>query len=182
MGNSLFDEFEPGQASLHGVPLPYDGWVEQMQGCAPSLAQALLPYPQFCDSLQSGNEYAGSSTFHSFQLKMEKRLSEGLFALGSYTLSKNLTTSFHAHEGALADRNGVSGVFSPYERHRGKSLAHDDVPHVLSVAWVYELPFGPTKRFRSDSGVLNRIIEGWADQWDLPSVFRAAGVFPLQPV
>jgi hypothetical protein len=84
-----------------------------MQGCAPSVAQALLPYPQFCDPMQSGNEYTGNFTFHSFQLKMEKHLSEGLFALVSYTLSKNLTTSYHAHEGALADPNGVTGVFSP---------------------------------------------------------------------
>jgi hypothetical protein len=174
MGNTLFDDFTPGQTSLHGVPLPYDGWVEQMQGCSPSVAQALLPYPQFCDPMQSGNEYAGNSTFHSFQLKLEKRLSDGLFALVSYTLSKNLTTSFHAHEGALADPNGVTGVFSPYERNRGKSLSFDDVPQVLSVAWVYELPFGPKKRFRSSSGVLNRIIEGW----EINGTFRASSGLP----
>jgi type 1 fimbria pilin len=172
LGNALFDEFEPGQASLHGVQLPYDGWVEQMQGCAPSLAQALLPYPQFCDSMQSGNEYAGNSTYHSFQLKLEKRLSEGLFVLGSYTLSKNLTTTIHAHESQTGW--GLSGVFSPFERQRGKSLAHDDVPHVLSVAWVYELPFGPTKRFRSSSGVLNRIMEGW----EINGTFRASSGLP----
>ncbi len=46
MGNALFDEFQPGQTSLDGVALPYPGWVEQMTGCAPSVAQALRPYPQ----------------------------------------------------------------------------------------------------------------------------------------
>ena len=45
MGNQLYDEFEPGMTSLHGVPLPYAGWVGQMTGCAPSVAQALRPYP-----------------------------------------------------------------------------------------------------------------------------------------
>ena len=42
--------------SLNGVPLPYPGWVEQMTGCAPSVAQALRPYPQYCDNLQGLNE------------------------------------------------------------------------------------------------------------------------------
>ena len=46
LGTRLDDEFEPGQASLHGVPLPYAGWVEQMVSCAPSVAQALRPFPQ----------------------------------------------------------------------------------------------------------------------------------------
>src|SRR5207344_2484422 len=52
LGSALYDEFQPGQTSLHGVPEPYPGWREQMTGCAPSLAQALLPYPQYCDNLQ----------------------------------------------------------------------------------------------------------------------------------
>ncbi len=45
-GASLNHEFQPGQASLDGVPLPYAGWVEQMVSCAPSVAQALRPFPQ----------------------------------------------------------------------------------------------------------------------------------------
>ena len=46
LGDRLNDQFTPGMASLNGVPLPYPGWVEQMTGCAPSVAQALRPYPQ----------------------------------------------------------------------------------------------------------------------------------------
>ena len=78
LGEALFDEFAPGQASLHGVPLPYDGWVGQMKGCAPSVAQALLPFPQFCGATQAVNKYAGTGSYHSFQLKFEKQVSEGV--------------------------------------------------------------------------------------------------------
>ena len=46
-GDSLNHEFQPGQTSLDGVPLPYAGWVEQMVSCAPSVAQALRPFPQY---------------------------------------------------------------------------------------------------------------------------------------
>ena len=173
MGNQLFDEFQPGQPSLNGVPLPYDGWVGQMKGCAPSVAQALLPYPQFCDQMQSGNEYAGTGAYHSMQLKLEKSFSEGTFLLLSYTLSKNLSTSFHGHEGATT-WTGLSGVFSPFERHRARSLAHDDVPQLLSVAFVYQLPFGRGKRFGSDSGGLDRVIGGW----QVSGTFRASSGLP----
>ncbi|MEP6592678.1 MAG: carboxypeptidase regulatory-like domain-containing protein, partial [Acidobacteriota bacterium] len=56
MGQKLYDEFSPGQTSLNGVPLPYAGWVGQMTGCAPSVAQALRPYPQYCSELTGLNE------------------------------------------------------------------------------------------------------------------------------
>jgi hypothetical protein len=101
---------------------------------------------------------AGNSTYHSLQLKLERRFSSGLFLLGSYTLSKLLTTSNHVHE---TDLGGTGGRFSPYERHRAKSLSHDDVPQVLSIAFAYQLPFGPGKRFRSSNPVINRLTEGW---------------------
>jgi len=64
-GEQLYAEFQPGDPSLHGVPLPYEGWVEQMTACTPSVAQALLPYPQYCGRLQGVNENAGNSTYHS---------------------------------------------------------------------------------------------------------------------
>jgi hypothetical protein len=90
-GSQLYDEFQPGQTVLDGVPVPYPGWVEQMTSCAPSVAQALLPFPQYCGVLQGLNENAGNSTYHSFQLKAEHRFSNGLFFLASYTRSKLLT-------------------------------------------------------------------------------------------
>ena len=112
------------------------------------------------------------------QLKLEKSFSEGTFLLLSYTISKNLSTSYHGHEGNTT-WTGVSGVFSPFDRHRAKSLSHDDVPHLLSVAFVYELPFGRGKRFGSDSGPLDRVIDGWQvsgtfrTSTGLPAFFRS---------
>ncbi len=88
LGPILNDEFQEGQTSLHGVPEPYPGWREQMQSCAPSLAQALLPYPQYCSNLQGANENQGKSSYHSLQAKVEKRFSHGTFFLVSYTLAR----------------------------------------------------------------------------------------------
>ncbi len=176
MGTKLYDEFKPGDTVVDGVPLPYPGWVEQMTGCAPSVAQALLPYPQFCSALAGLNENAGNSTYHSFQLKAEKRFSQGAYLLASYTLSKLLTSSDHVDQPAGGGVwSGSQGVISPFERHRNKGLAVTDVPQVLSVAFLYELPFGSSKRFLNSSGVVDRVFGGWK----VSGTFRASGGVPF---
>ncbi len=176
MGDKLFDEFAPGQTSLNGVNIPYAGWREQMTGCAPSVAQALLPFPQYCSDLRGLNENAGNSTYHSFQAKAEKRFSSGAFLLASYTLSKLLTTSDQTNQGAGAlDWSGASGVISPFERQRNKGLAVTDTPHVFSLAFVYDLPFGAGKRLASGSNAVNKVVGGW----QVSGIYRYSSALPF---
>jgi hypothetical protein len=174
LGNKLYAEFQDGQTELYGVPIPYPGWRDQMQDCIPTVAQALLPYPQYCSGLQGQNENAGNSTYHSFQLKVEHRMTKGLYLLGSYTISKLITTS----EGVQMDATtwtGSHGVINPYERHRNKGLALNDIPQALTVSVVYDLPFGTGKRFRNQSGISNNIIGGW----QMSNIFRLTGGVPI---
>jgi hypothetical protein len=177
-GEDLRLVFTPGQTVMAtqggDVPIPYAGWVEQMTGCSASVAQALLPFPQYCSSLQGINENAGNSSYHSFQLKAEKRFSRGMFILGSYTLAKLIGSADQTQSEAMI-WSGAHGVISPFERHRNKALAVDDVPHTLSVAFLYELPFGQGKRYASGSGVLDKIVSGW----EVSSVFRATSGIPF---
>lgn len=163
MGDQLYEEFAPGQASLHGVNSPYDGWAQQLldAGCSPSVAQALLPYPQYCSGLFGLNENLGSSTYHSFQAKVEKRFAAGTYLLASYTLSK-LITDVGGH--VDSDSNvwsGATGVISPFEKGRNKALANDDVPQVFNLTFVYELPFGRGKKFASSSKAADLLVGGW---------------------
>ncbi len=152
-GDRLFDQFESGQTSLHGVSLPYAGWVEQMQACAPSLAQALLPFPQYCGNIYGINENVGNSTYHSLQLKAEKQFSRGLWFLSSYTFSKMLTNADDLQPFTL----GVS----PFDQKRTKGLAFNDVPHTLSMAMIYDLPFGRGRRWLNGGGFINYLVGGW---------------------
>lgn len=162
MGQQLYDEFQPGQAVLDGVRQPYAGWAEQMQACAPTVAQALLPYPQYCSSLSGLNENAGNSTYHSLQVKAEHRFSNGFWLLTSYTFSKLLTDSDYIQSSSLSNGNlGASGVISPYERHRNKSLSIDDVPNTFNFSLLYELPVGKGKRFLNTGGIVNALLGGW---------------------
>ena len=170
LGSRLNDQFTAGQTSLHGVSVPYDGWVQQMTACPPSVAQALLPYPQFCSSFIANNENAGSSTFHSFQMKAEKRSSNGLWILGSYTFSKLLANT----DDVMRIDGGSSGVFSPFQRQRFKSLSSGDVPHTLRATVIYQLPFGKGKRFLGSSGVADKFLGGW----ELTSIYTYSSGIP----
>ncbi|HVO09113.1 MAG TPA: carboxypeptidase regulatory-like domain-containing protein [Vicinamibacteria bacterium] len=176
LGTALNDEFQSGQTSLHGVPAPYAGWVEQMQNgsCPPSLAQALLPYPQYCGTLVAMNENNGKTTYHSLQAKVEKRLSAGSFLLVSYTLSRIYTDAADSVQKSSDTWNGAGGVISPYEYSRNWALAANDVTHVLSAALVWDIPVGKGHQ-RLESGAANAILGGWT----LSTIFRYSSAIPL---
>ena len=158
----LLDTFNASEQPVDGVSVPYSGWVQQMTSgvCAPTVAQALLPYPQFCSVLQGLNESHGNSVYHSFQLKAEKRYSNGIYMLVSYTNAKLISDASDNTQQLGGSWNATQGVISPYEKKRARSLSSDDVPQIISAAFVYDLPFGKGKRYLS-GGFANAIAGGW---------------------
>ena len=160
MGSKLYDQFGPNDTAVDGIAAPYAGWAQQMQACAPSVAQALLPFPQYCGGLTGLNENAGNSTFHSFQLKAEKRASHGIWLLTSYTLSKLITNVDSTQPDQ--EYGSTVGTISPFQRKRNKSIAGMDVPQTLSVAFVYQLPFGRGKHWLANHGwLVDKLVGGW---------------------
>jgi hypothetical protein len=171
MGNRLNDQFAPGQTALDGVSIPYAGWVEQMTGCTPTVAQALLPYPQYCGNIYGQNESDGNSTYHAFQLSAEKRFSGGLYFLASYSFSKTLTDADYSQSS-----QGPIYAISPFEQGRQKALSIQDTPNTVTLSSSYELPIGRGKSFANSSGtIMNFLISGW----QLNGIFRANSGQPL---
>jgi hypothetical protein len=173
MGSKLFDAFSPGQTSLDGVNIPYANWVTQMTGCVPTVAQALLPYPQYCGSLLGDNENAGNSTYHSFQFKAEKRFTHGTSLLASYTNAKLLSSSDWTQ---ASSEDSTSGTVSPFRRAQNKGLGTADVPQTLSIAGQYRLPFGKGQRFLSNAGPVSKLVEGWTTT----TVLRLSSGIPFE--
>ncbi|HVX67793.1 MAG TPA: hypothetical protein VHA11_14375, partial [Bryobacteraceae bacterium] len=160
-GEALFRDFQPGETSIDGVSIPYPGWIEQMSACSPSLAQALLPYPQYCGPLQGVNENAGNSSYHSLQAKFEKRFSRGLWILSSYTWGKILTDTESNQPDEMTWQGGNGQMISPFERRRNKALSSTDVTHTFTSSFVYDLPVGKGKRWVNQSRALDFLIGGW---------------------
>lgn len=143
-----------------GVTLPYPTFTG-------TIAQALRPFPQYGDFNQEDNSFSpdrtGNSTYHAMQLEVNKRISQGLSFLVSYTVSKNLTD-------ADASGPGVSGFTgtnefigqNSYDRRAEKAVSELDTPQSLVASFVYDLPFGHDRKYLSSSGSLvDHAVSGW---------------------
>lgn len=108
------------------------------------------PYPQFSWILVT---YGGGwSNYNGLTLRVEKRVSAGLYLLSSYTWSHALDL------GGTDEFSASSANFKVLDK--GNSTF--DVRHRLVFSYLYELPFGGNKRFLSGaSGVVNRLAGGW---------------------
>jgi hypothetical protein len=160
----------PEVFAAHNVKLPYDGWDSQLNpangaGCNATVAQALLPYPQYCGVLQGQNEYHGASTYNSFQASVQRRQTNGLFLLGSLTVAKLYTDASDTTQStndAYEGNQGNNGQFSPYALFpRAWAIAPDNVPITLQLAAVYDLPIGKGKQFLNSGGFSNVLLGGW---------------------
>lgn len=164
MGSAeLNSVFQPGQTSLYGVNVPYANWVQDLNSagtCKPTVAQALVAFPQYCNGITGINENQGVSHYNSLQLKLEKQFSSGMYLGASYTFSR-LTTDASSTTQAGADYGGIGSIISPFQGSRNMSLSPDDITHTFSLMGVYELPFGTGKRFLSTSRWLNAVVGGW---------------------
>jgi hypothetical protein len=149
LGSLLTADISDPAAAAAGIQSPYPGFTG-------SVAQALRPFPQFAN-ITHYQEPTASNRYHSFQMKLQKRFSEGLSFLVSYTASKNITN---------AESNSGFSSGSPRPPDTGQrqlewAVATNDIPQNLVTSFVYELPVGPGKRFINKSGAVGKAIGGW---------------------
>ncbi len=164
LGSTVLNSvFAPGQTVLDGVSVPYSNWVSSLNSvgtCKPTVAQALVAFPQYCGSLTGVNENEGTSMYNSFQLSIERQFSNGFYMGANYTWA-HLTTDASSTTQSTAGYGAIGGVISPYQGSRNHSLSPDDIPNTFSLMAVYDLPFGKGKHFLNNSGVVSKIAGGW---------------------
>ncbi|MBI3209464.1 MAG: TonB-dependent receptor [Candidatus Solibacter usitatus] len=113
-------------------------------------AQNFRPYPNFGGINMRSN--FGHSTFHSGTVKLEKRMSKGLYFLTFYTYSRAIDT---------ADGDNSGGGVAPIQnRSLEKGRAGFDRAHRYIGTVNWELPFGKNRRFSSSNRVANWIMGG----------------------
>ena len=163
MGSELNAVFTPTTASLYGVSQPYSGWAQQLLNgsCAPTVAQALVPYPQFCGGLTGINENQGTSHYNSLQAKYGRNFASGLYMEANYTLSRLTTNAASTTQSAQAGYGAIGNIINPYQDSRNISLSPDDIPNMVSVMAVYDLPFWKGKQLLNNDGVLAHLAGGW---------------------
>jgi len=101
--------------------------------------------PQFGSVTLEGNN--SSSTYHSFQTHVSKRMSHGVTGQASYTFSKTL---------------GDNGTRDERNRQLSKGLLPVDRAHVIVTNGTWDLPFGPNRMFLANTpSAIRRVVEGW---------------------
>jgi hypothetical protein len=156
--------FQPGQTSLYGVNVPYANWVQQLNSagsCAPTVAQAMVAYPQFCGGLTGINENQGTSMYNSMQLDFKKNFSNGVYLEANYTYARLTTDAASTTQSAQAGYGAVGAVINPYQGSRNKAISTDDIPNTVSVIGTYDLPFGNGKKWLRNTGFANYLVGGW---------------------
>ena len=134
----------------------------------PGDPQERRPYPQYGNFGSITN--AGSSTYNSIQIKLNKRFSNGIWFLSAFTYGK-----------AYNDQPEICCA-SPWppdsyniNAERGPADYDQRYRSVTSFAW--DLPFGKGRRFLDKDGVLDGIFGGW----QLGGIVTITAGFPFSP-
>jgi len=111
------------------------------------------PWP--VEGATSEMDNVATSTYEGLQAKLEKRFSKGLTFRVNYSFSKTMDVG----------GSGFGSSTSPQDPNNFKAdsaLSSLDRAQILSLDWVYHLPFGKGEHFGSSwNGVEQAILGGW---------------------
>jgi len=101
---------------------------------------------------------AGSANYNSMQFKLEKRASNGLYLLNSFTWSRY----FDISSGHLETANGDNSRVNYANPSRDYGPGGYDQPLADTLSIVYDLPYGHGRHWGSSSGrLMNTVVGGW---------------------
>ncbi len=116
-------------------------------------AAFLRAFPQF-GSFSRGAMNDGKLWYNALQVKVDKRLANGLSAILSYTFSRMMEQTAYKNNWA-------------WDGKPTRAPADIDTPHNLAFSGLYELPVGPNKFLLA--GVTNlaarKLLSNWQVQW-----------------
>jgi hypothetical protein len=115
---------------------------------------SLRPYTSFGQGILTSST-KGDANFHGGSVKIEKRVSHGLYYLGSYQWSKNIDN----FSGEAAANDSSFATDFRFDR----SYSNFDNRNKAVISGGYELPFGKGKKWLQ-SGVGNALAGGWSVQ------------------
>ncbi len=150
-GSKLGDPYATTGVAL-GIPLPYTNFNKDFPTA--TVLQSLRPYPQYAD-IFNNFDMNGSALYNAMQIQVEKRYTNGLSFLVSYTLSKmmsNTNSGFTSFVGRAINKDNQKSEWS---------IDNNDQTHLINIASTYELPFGKGRTYMDRGGVSNFLLGGW---------------------
>ncbi|HEX4135106.1 MAG TPA: carboxypeptidase-like regulatory domain-containing protein [Bryobacteraceae bacterium] len=157
--------YSTGVSALsQGVVNPFygNGGVGSLATAKVSQLQLLLPYPQYT-SVSVSNASTAASLYYSFYVRAERRFSNGLSILSSYTWSRSKDDITGASAAGASNIVQAAGPQNAYNLAGEWSLSTQNVPNRFTMSATYELPFGKGKKYLTGvNNVLNYVVSGWS--------------------
>jgi hypothetical protein len=96
----------------------------------------------------------GNSIYNALEMHLERRFSNGMSVISSYTYSKSIDLSSGGLSADLQLRNARTVGWE-------RALSSSDMRHRFVASYLYELPFGHGKHFDISNTVLNGVLGNW---------------------
>ena len=147
-----------GTKLQESVPNPFFGIISTGPLAAASvpLSYLLAPYPQY---ISLGGSYitGGFFFYDAIQLKVEKRFSNALSLLVSFTGQKLIDDYSN-----ISNVGNNAGVQNLYNIQAEKAVSANDISRSLVVSAVYSLPLAPEKNLAKGwNKSVNAVLGGW---------------------
>jgi hypothetical protein len=187
LGGMNYGQLDPSYLSM-GSALngpagtnPFAGALSSLKltpmACPWTVAQSLMPYPEFCGGVSASSEPVGINNYNALQANFKHRFSAGLIFTASYTFSKFLSDVAGPEEwGSINGDTGGSGIRNYYDLKADWTVDGEDIPHSLVLNYVYELPFGHGKKF---GGGMNRLEDAIVGGWQVNGITTVQSGFPM---
>ncbi len=146
------------QAKFPQIAMPFSNFKG-------TIATMLTPFPQYaapsgatvgitCYSCDLGN-----SSYHSLQVTLDRRVSEGLTAQFAYTFAREIDdlNNSASQIGAIG-----GGTRNPYDGLADRGLGALDHRHNLHLLAVYALPFGKGQQMGGGNPIVSSLVSGWS--------------------
>ncbi|MBM3761848.1 MAG: carboxypeptidase regulatory-like domain-containing protein [Acidobacteria bacterium] len=128
------------------------------------------PFPKFNGSFQNMNA-PSHSNYHSLQMRLQQRFSNGFTLLGSYAYSKSIDNG----SGIRTTDGDPLTPSDNYNLRAERGLSAFDFRQRFTASFLYELPIGKGKKLGITNPVVNTLLGGW----QLGGILTFQDGFPL---
>jgi hypothetical protein len=153
-------------ATLTGVTVVQGGVTKNLPDATGLGKFFFIPYPQFNAGGVQIIDSNSFSNYHGGVFQLSRRFEKGLEFSVAYTFSKSMDDkSYDPTFTRISGGTAVSAASTPYDannRRLNYGPSDFDRTHLFQTTAIYELPFGPGKRFgKGANGFVSRLIGGW---------------------
>ena len=157
------DQLKAGAQLQQQVKNPFFGIITSAPLNTATVPQSFLlrAFPQFT-TVNPLYWTGASSIYHSLQVKVEKRFSNGMNLLVSYTDAK-LIDDFSI----ISNLGRNANIQDIYNRHADRSISANDISQRFVGSFVYALPVG---RGRKVGAGMNRVVDAFVGGWQMNGI------------